>query len=96
LKVVVRIRPLNNNEDLDGYQSVVKAVDNYSINVQKDKMYRYDYVFDHHANQHVIFDTCVKSILEKFLGGYNCTIFAYGHTNSGKSYTIGTSYDDEF
>lgn len=59
-------------------------------------MYRYDYVFDHHANQHVIFDTCVKSILEKFLGGYNCTIFAYGHTNSGKSYTIGTSYDDEF
>lgn len=42
-----------------------------------------------------IFDYSIKSTVDDILNGYNGTVFAYGQTGAGKSYTMmGTSIDD--
>lgn len=34
----------------------------------------------------------VKPLIDKVINGINCTIFAYGQTGTGKSYTMGTDF----
>ncbi|KAI1459941.1 kinesin-domain-containing protein [Annulohypoxylon moriforme] len=53
-----------------------------------NKTYNFDRVFSQAADQSMIYDDVVKPILEEMLGGYNCTIFAYGQTGTGKTYTM--------
>ena len=45
-------------------------------------------VFDAASTQDTIFETVAQPIAERFIDGYNGTIFAYGQTGSGKTYTI--------
>ena len=33
----------------------------------------------------MVFDEVAKGMLDEVLGGYNCTIFAYGQTGTGKT-----------
>ena len=43
-----------------------------------------------------IFDFSIKPTVDDILNGYNGTVFAYGQTGAGKSYTMmGTNIDDE-
>jgi kinesin family member 5 len=43
-----------------------------------------------------IFDYSIRSTVDDILNGYNGTVFAYGQTGAGKSYTMmGTSIEDE-
>ncbi|GAB5585246.1 Kinesin-like protein kif21a [Umbelopsis nana] len=44
------------------------------------------------TQQHV-YDTCVSTLFDKFVEGFNATIVAYGQTGSGKSYSMGTASD---
>lgn len=53
-----------------------------------NKSYSFDRVFSPAADQSMIFDDTVKPMLEEMLAGYNCTIFAYGQTGTGKTYTM--------
>lgn len=47
------------------------------------------------SKQSDIFDYSIKSTVDDILNGYNGTVFAYGQTGAGKSYTMmGTSIDD--
>ncbi|KAL7409838.1 P-loop containing nucleoside triphosphate hydrolase protein [Mrakia frigida] len=36
----------------------------------------------------MVYDTVVKDTLDEVMMGYNCTIFAYGQTGTGKTYTM--------
>lgn len=45
-------------------------------------------VFDGSARQEEVYDAVASDVVGGFLGGYNGTIFAYGQTASGKTYTI--------
>jgi kinesin family member 5 len=48
------------------------------------------------CKQSDIFDFSIKSTVDDILNGYNGTVFAYGQTGAGKSYTMmGTSIEDE-
>jgi hypothetical protein len=60
-----------------------------------DKSFSYDYVFDTDANQDVVYETCVASLVDSSLEGYNATVLAYGQTGSGKTYTMGSGFDVE-
>ncbi|KAF3164131.1 kinesin motor protein cin8 [Orbilia oligospora] len=53
-----------------------------------NKTYMFDRVFGPEADQSMIYDDVVAPILEEVLAGYNCTIFAYGQTGTGKTYTM--------
>ena len=47
-----------------------------------------DYVFGMDTMQSDIWETSVVEMVDAFLEGYNVTIFAYGQTGAGKSFSI--------
>lgn len=48
------------------------------------------------CQQQDIFDFSIRSTVDDILNGYNGTVFAYGQTGAGKSYTMmGTNIDDD-
>ena len=42
------------------------------------------------ASQAELYEKCAAGLVEKFLGGANACLLAYGQTASGKTYTAGT------
>lgn len=59
-----------------------------------NKTYHFDKVFSPAADQGIIFDEVVTPILDEVLAGFNCTIFAYGQTGTGKTYTMSGDITD--
>ncbi|KAG8510366.1 LOW QUALITY PROTEIN: Kinesin-like protein KIF21A, partial [Galemys pyrenaicus] len=59
----------------------------------KDKAFTFDYVFDIASQQAQIYTQCVEKLIEGCFEGYNATVFAYGQTGAGKTYTMGTGFD---
>ncbi|KXS09225.1 kinesin-domain-containing protein [Gonapodya prolifera JEL478] len=57
------------------------------------KTYTFDRVFGPESDQETIYNDVVQPILEEVLMGYNCTIFAYGQTGTGKTHTMEGSLD---
>jgi len=49
------------------------------------KTYPFDRVFGFAADQAMVYQEVVKPMLEEVLLGYNCTLFAYGQTGTGKT-----------
>jgi kinesin family member 11 len=49
------------------------------------RTYPFDRVFGFAADQAMIYQEVVKPMLEEVLLGYNCTLFAYGQTGTGKT-----------
>jgi len=45
-------------------------------------------VYGPESTQSLLYDEVAKPILDQVLEGYNCTIFAYGQTGTGKTYTM--------
>ena len=58
--------------------------------------FTFDRVFDTNSKQSDVFNFSIKSTVDDILNGYNGTVFAYGQTGAGKSYTMmGSDIDDE-
>jgi kinesin family protein 11 len=53
-----------------------------------NKTYTFDRVFGAESDQEMMYDGVAKPVLQEMLQGYNCTIFAYGQTGTGKTYTM--------
>lgn len=51
----------------------------------RDKTYSFDHVFAPEADQGMLYQSVVVPVLNEVLSGYNCTIFAYGQTGTGKT-----------
>ncbi len=45
-------------------------------------------VFGPASKQKDLFEQSISPIVNEVLEGYNCTIFAYGQTGTGKTYTM--------
>lgn len=54
----------------------------------RDLRFMFDRVFDHDSSNRDVFEDTTKTIVEGVLGGYNCTVFAYGATGAGKTFTM--------
>lgn len=54
----------------------------------------YAKVFGQYATQHEIFVNCIQPVVDEMLEGYNCTVFAYGQTGTGKTHTMEGKIDD--
>ena len=50
--------------------------------------FTFDHVYDVHSNQKKVYETTAKSVVDSALQGYNATIFAYGQTGTGKTFTM--------
>lgn len=54
----------------------------------REKTYSFDNVFGPEADQGMVYQTVVMPVLQEVMSGYNCTIFAYGQTGTGKTHTM--------
>ncbi|KAG0662364.1 Kinesin- motor protein [Maudiozyma exigua] len=52
------------------------------------KTYMFDQVFGAESDQNLVFDVTTKNYIQEMMDGYNCTVFAYGQTGTGKTYTM--------
>ncbi len=50
--------------------------------------FMFDYVYDPHSSQQKVYETTARTVVDSALQGYNATIFAYGQTGAGKTYTM--------
>ncbi|KAI9833756.1 MAG: Kinesin heavy chain [Sarea resinae] len=58
--------------------------------------FTFDRVFDMTSRQSDVFDFSIRPTVDDILNGYNGTVFAYGQTGAGKSYTMmGSDIDSE-
>lgn len=57
-------------------------------NRSREKQYAFDFAFDEGTNQSEVFKNTTKFLCEGVLNGYNSTVFAYGQTGAGKTYTM--------
>jgi Cdc6-like AAA superfamily ATPase len=48
----------------------------------------FDHVYDQKSTQKEVYDTTARAVVESALQGYNATIFAYGQTGTGKTFTM--------
>ena len=95
IKVAVRIRANEKSTQSDYIQI------NETNIIFKDKKkktsnnFTYEYVFDQLSTQEYVYGQAISNLVVKCLDGFNVTVFAYGHTGSGKTYTIGSSSTSE-
>lgn len=60
----------------------------------KDKKFTFDCVFNPESTNPEIFHGTTKDLVDTVFQGYNCSVFAYGATGSGKTFTMLGSPDN--
>jgi kinesin family protein 18/19 len=59
----------------------------FRLNRSKEKQFAFDIVIDSAASQLDVFGKTTSFLIEGVLNGYNATVFAYGATGAGKTFT---------
>ncbi|KAF7662608.1 hypothetical protein LDENG_00229080 [Lucifuga dentata] len=98
VKVVVRCRPLNRKEESSGSVGGIVEMDLKLGQVilrnprappsEPQKTFTFDAVYDASSKQGDLYDESVRPLIDSVLAGFNGTIFAYGQTGTGKTYTM--------
>lgn len=90
VQVAVRIRPLNIREDKTDIITDTKDSVVYLKNPDegKKKTFAYDYAFNIDTAQDALFSVIGEKVIDNAFRGYNCCIFAYGQSGSGKTFTM--------
>jgi Kinesin motor domain len=104
VKVVVRCRPLNSREQAHGSQQIIHMNSKQqSVYLEKpddvsgraSKTFTFDQVYDPNCTQAQVYEETARPIVESVMNGYNGTIFAYGQTGTGKTFTMEGLIGDE-
>ncbi|XP_074659875.1 kinesin-II 95 kDa subunit-like [Tubulanus polymorphus] len=97
VKVVVRCRPMDEKEIAASHYRVVEMdVKRGSIdiknpkngNTEPGKQFTFDCVYDWNSTQQDLYDETFRGLVQSVLDGFNGTIFAYGQTGTGKTFTM--------
>lgn len=99
VRVYIRVRPLNKKEKVNNVRCVVHTDCKENLltlirpggpneKAEKPKSFKFDHVFPEATTQMDIYRRVALPVVDKVLNGYNGTIFAYGQTGTGKTYTM--------
>ncbi|MBA0746972.1 hypothetical protein Gogos_009443 [Gossypium gossypioides] len=96
VQVLLRCRPLSEDEQKMNVSRVISCIElkrevtvlQNVANKQVDRVFTFDRVFGPKAQQRTIYDQAIAPIVNEVLDGFNCTVFAYGQTGTGKTYTM--------
>ena len=93
VKVICRFRPLNDKEKENTKDLCITYIDDEQVEIKSKNEYnnftfQFDKIFNTMSTQKEIYDYSAKELVDSVLSGYNATIFAYGQTASGKTYTM--------
>jgi len=102
--VCVRCRPLSSLERQLSSFETIRIMENKMLilmdpieyngpttvfkNRTREQTYAFDFAFDKFASQKFVFQNSTKFLIEGVASGYNATVFAYGATGAGKTYTM--------
>lgn len=105
VRVVVRCRPFSRREEIAKCENILEIDDKLGqITIRNPrappdepmKVFTFDSVYGWNSKQSSIYDDAVRPLVESVLQGFNGTIFAYGQTGTGKTFTMqGVSSDPE-
>lgn len=105
VRVVVRCRPFSKKEELADCENILDVDDKLGqITIRNPKappneplkVFTFDAVYGWTSSQRDVYDDVVRPLVESVLHGFNGTIFAYGQTGTGKTYTMhGVSSDPD-
>uniref|UniRef100_A0A8C6L2P3 Centromere-associated protein E n=1 Tax=Nothobranchius furzeri TaxID=105023 RepID=A0A8C6L2P3_NOTFU len=95
VKVCVRIRPFvareenasENSEPVQFWKADKKSIHQIDDG-SSNRSFTFDRVFTADETTHQLYQTIAKPLVVSTVGGYNGTIFAYGQTSSGKTFTM--------
>ncbi|XP_005188525.3 kinesin-like protein Klp61F [Musca domestica] len=94
IQVYVRVRPLNRREKCIHSTEIVEVVSHkeivarHSLESKLTKKFTFDRTFGPESKQVDVYAAVVGPLIEEVLSGYNCTVFAYGQTGTGKTHTM--------
>jgi len=95
IQVFVRCRPLNGVEKDARSYSVVDCPNSREVTVKEKslsnhqtKTFQFDKVFGVQSKQIEVYRAVVEPLILQVMQGYNCTVFAYGQTGTGKTFTM--------
>jgi kinesin family protein 11 len=91
VKVYVRERPFSKNEIESKRPCIVKFSSSQELCIKSgslEKQYTFDKVLGSKASQFEVYSVVVFPLIDCILSGYTCTVFAYGPTGTGKTYTM--------
>jgi kinesin family protein 3/17 len=97
VKVVVRCRPLSEKEiregneqiiDMDVPRGCVRISNPKSRHGEQPREFTYDAIYDWNSRQKDLYEETFRITVDAVLEGYNGTIFAYGQTGTGKTFTM--------
>ncbi|XP_068668251.1 kinesin-like protein KIN-5B isoform X2 [Aristolochia californica] len=96
VQVILRCRPLNDDEQRLNVPNVIScneqrrevSILQNMTHKQVEKAFTFDKVFGPKSQQRSIYDQAIMPIVNEVLEGFNCTVFAYGQTGTGKTYTM--------
>ena len=101
VKVFCRFRPFNAREIKigadKGVELIIKpgAISIGDANGEP-REFPFDYAFDNNTTQVQVYENCAQQSVRDVFQGYNGTIFAYGQTGAGKSWSMmGAKTDPE-
>ncbi|KAJ9560023.1 hypothetical protein OSB04_005183 [Centaurea solstitialis] len=94
--VSVRVRPLNEKEKARNESSDWECVNNTTIICKNNlterstypSAYTFDRVYGSESNTRQVYEEAAKRVALSALNGINSSVFAYGQTSSGKTYTM--------
>jgi kinesin family protein 11 len=89
-QVFVRCRPQIEQDQPSAEEQGQLEISDNSLKLvkgRKEFSFSYDAVFDGNAEQSAVYAR-VHQFTQMALNGVNCTVFAYGHTGTGKTYTM--------
>ena len=91
LKIIIRMRPILNEEDDSTF---VDLEDDNTLHIKRPGNFsfmKFNNILPPSSTQKDVFNLVDDSI-KQFLNGINITIFAYGQTGAGKTYSIIGNY----
>ncbi|XP_042223542.1 kinesin-like protein KIF19 isoform X3 [Homarus americanus] len=109
LMVTVRVRPLTSDERLKGCYRITQAIDSKMVTLQEqetnkndhlrqkrkqEKGFAYDRLFGEDSNQKEVYEDTTKPLVNDVVNGFSATVFAYGATGAGKTFTMVGTQDE--
>ncbi|XP_069354834.1 kinesin-like protein KIF18A isoform X2 [Maniola hyperantus] len=70
------------------YQGVQQPSKNYLKRANKEMKFAFDSVCGPNATNQDVFESATKDMLAALMEGYNCSVFVYGATGAGKTFTM--------
>ncbi|KAL3151849.1 hypothetical protein ABBQ38_012814 [Trebouxia sp. C0009 RCD-2024] len=96
VQVILRCRPCSKQEVASRTPQIVQVMEaNKEVVLMQSvagkhmgRAFHYDKVFGPESSQERLYTGAIAPIVSEVLEGFNCTIFAYGQTGTGKTYTM--------